>query len=162
MRRSRRRCVVVISALSLAFYAAVPKVAYAESFNAKTTIIVAKVFGFLAHKPAPDSKVIIFPGAADLAVAKANMATLNVVEGTVADATTAFAVVVNTQEEARAVRSANPQSLIISGDLPCVDDGDCHVVIQSKPNVKIFINLAAIKASGIEFEANFKMLITAR
>jgi hypothetical protein len=134
--------------------------AQAGPLDAKTIQIVAKTFDFLSHKPAPGAKVVVVAGAADPTAVQAALSKLSVSAGKPADAAGAFAIFVNSPEEAKAARAANASVFTIGGDLACVTSGSCLMAVETQPKVTIYVSRAAAQASGIEFDPNFKMLIT--
>lgn len=48
----------------------------------------------------------------------------------------------------------------ISGDLSCVEVGDCVLGLQSRPSVKILLNSEAADRAGVAFEPAFRMMVT--
>ena len=103
----------------------------------KWVLIVAKALDFVTRKPVPPAKVIV-----------------------VGDAAGAFAIIVNTPEEARAAHAANANVAIIGNNEPCVEVGACLIAVETQPKVSIYVSRAAALAAGIEFDPNFKMMIT--
>src|ERR1700744_4760542 len=81
--------------------------AQAAPLDAKTIQIVAKTFDFLSHKPAAGSKVVVVAGSADPAQVQTALAKMVVSAGKTGDAAGAFAIFVNSPEEAKAARDAN-------------------------------------------------------
>ncbi len=134
--------------------------AQASGLDDKQIQIMAKVFNFLEKKPPSGAIILILPGAADLSAAKNALGALTVVEGSAANATGAFAVLVATPNDAKAVGASNAQTIIISGDVGCVDAGSCMIAIETQPKVSIYTSRAAAAKAGVNFDPNFKMLIT--
>ena len=134
--------------------------AFAAALDAKAIQIVANTFDFLYRKPAADSKVVVFHGAADMAAVRSSFATMSVSEGAAGDVAGAFAVFVNTGEEARSARGINGGVLTIGGDVACVTAGACLIAVETQPKVTIYVSRAVAQAAGVEFEPNFKMLVT--
>ncbi len=132
----------------------------AAPLDAKTIQIVAKTFDFLSHKPAAGSKVVVVAGSADPAQVQTALAKMMVSPGKTADAAGAFAIFVNTPEEAKAARDANASIFTIGGDVGCVTSGSCLMAVETQPKVTIYVSRAVAQASGVEFDPNFKMLIT--
>jgi hypothetical protein len=126
----------------------------------KWVLIVAKALDFVTRKPVPPAKVIVVGDAADLAVARSSFGKMEVAAGTVGDAAGAFAIIVNTPEEARAAHAANANVAIIGNNEPCVEVGACLIAVETQPKVSIYVSRAAALAAGIEFDPNFKMMIT--
>ncbi|MBL28736.1 MAG: hypothetical protein CMM50_14410 [Rhodospirillaceae bacterium] len=48
----------------------------------------------------------------------------------------------------------------ISGDLSCVEVGDCVLGLQSQPSVRILLNSEAASRAGVAFEPAFRMMVT--
>jgi len=151
-----RRQSVLILACALAAADAVQ----AAPLDAKTIQIVAKTFDFLSHKPAPGSKVVVVAGSADPAAVQTALSKMSVSAGKVSEAAGAFAIFVNSPEEAKAARDANAGIFTIGGDVGCVTSGSCLMAVETQPKVTIYVSRAVAQASGIEFDPNFKMLIT--
>ncbi|MGE0223326.1 MAG: hypothetical protein AB7F35_29605 [Acetobacteraceae bacterium] len=61
--------------------------------------------------------------------------------------------------EAIQTASRNARALCISADMEMVRSGHCAMGIKSAPRVEIVVNHDAVKASGIEFAAAFRMMI---
>jgi len=152
------------SVTALTFIAAVaglaPIGAWAAPLDAKTIQIVAKTFDFLSKKPAPGSKVLVVAGAADPAAVQTALAKMAVSAGKPSEATGAFAIIVNSAEEAKAAHDANANIFTIGPDVGCVTAGSCLMAVETQPKVTIYVSRAVAQASGIEFDPNFKMLIT--
>jgi len=148
------------SLLALACALGASSLAQAAPLDTKTIQIVAKTFDFLSHKPAPGSKVVVVAGAADPSAVQAALSKMTVAAGKTADAAGAFAIIVNTPEEARAARDANANVFTIGGDVGCVTAGSCLMAVETQPKVTIYVSRAVAQASGVEFDPNFKMLIT--
>ncbi len=134
--------------------------AVAAALDAKAVLVVAKTFNFLIKKPAPDAKVIIVGGAADPAATQAALGKMAVSAGAPGDAAGAFAVIVDTPDAAKAAKAANPTVMTIGSEVGCVDSGACVLAVETQPKVTIYVSRAAAQAAGIEFDPNFKMLIT--
>jgi hypothetical protein len=83
-----------------------------------------------------------------------------VAEGGATDVVGAFAVFVNSSEEARAARAVNSGVLTISSDAACVTQAACLLAVETKPRVTITVSRAVAQATGVEFDPNFKMLVT--
>lgn len=132
--------------------------AVAAAMDAKQTQIAAKALGFVTPKPAAGARVVVLAGAADPAAVQAALSGFAVVAGGPADAAGAFAVFVPSAAEAKAV--AGKGVVTVSGDPACVDAGACVIAIETQPKVSIYVSKAAAAAAGIEFDANFKMMIT--
>lgn len=152
----RRRSSILILASALV----ASNASQAAPLDAKTIQIVAKTFDFLSHKPAPGSKVVVVAGAADPAAVQAALGKLAVAPGKPADAAGAFAIFVTSPEEAKAARDANSGIFTIGGDVSCVASANCLMAVETQPKVTIYVSRAVAQASGIEFDPNFKMLIT--
>ena len=148
------------SVLILAAVLGLNGTAEAAPMDAKTVQIVAKTFDFLSHKPAPGSKVVVLTGSADPAQVQTVLGKMTVSAGKTGDAPGAFAIFVNTPEEAKAARDANGGIFTIGGDVGCVTSGSCLMVVETQPKVTIYVSRAVAQASGVEFDPNFKMLIT--
>jgi len=152
----RRKSSVLILASALAVSGA----ARAAPLDTKTIQIVAKTFDFLSHKPAPGSKVVVTSGAADPAAVQAVLSKMSVSAGKASDAAGAFAIFVSSAEEAKAARDANAAVFTIGPDVGCVNSASCLMAVETQPKVTIYVSRAVAQASGIEFDPNFKMLIT--
>ena len=134
--------------------------ANAAGLDPKQIQIVTKTFDFLSKKPAANAKVVVVAGSADIATVKSALPTFTVTEGGLHDVAGAFAVIVNTPDEAKEARGINANVLTIGGDVACVTASACLIAVQVQPKVTIFVSHAAAQAAGIEFDPNFKMLIT--
>jgi hypothetical protein len=155
-----RRRIVILSGL-IATGIVLPSVAaQASGLDDKQIQIMAKVFNFLEKKPPSGSTILILTGAADLSAAKNALSSMSVVEGTASNAPGAFAVLVSSPSDAKAVGASNAQAIIISGDVGCVDSGSCMIAIETQPKVSIYTSRAAASKAGVNFDPNFKMLIT--
>lgn len=150
----------IIVAVALVGLHGPSKAAQAAQLDVKAVQIVAKTFKFLARKPPADARVVVVDGAADIAVARASLGAMTVLEGAAGDAAGSFAVFVNTPEEALLARRANANVLTVGSDVACVDAGACLLAVQTQPTVTIYVSRAAARAAGVEFEPNFKMLVT--
>jgi hypothetical protein len=132
----------------------------ADATDTKWVLIVVKTLNFVNRKPAPDAKVVVVGNAADLATAQSSLAEMTVTEGKAGDAAGAYAIFVNTADEARAAHAANSAILIIGSNESCVEAGACVLAVETQPKVTIYVSRAAAQAAGIEFDPNFKMMIT--
>ncbi len=130
--------------------------------DGKQIKIAAKIFNFIANKPAPGAGVVVFSGAADVTALGAALINLRVIEGSATDVASAVAVFVNSSAEAKAASQVNSRILTIGTDVACVDSGACILVVQTIPKVSVYLNRAAAMAAGIDFDTAFKMLVTER
>jgi hypothetical protein len=151
------RRIILVLVLTLAMVG--PAASAAES-DSKWVLIVVKTLNFVNRKPAPDAKVVVVGNAADLGTAQSSLGKMSVAEGKPGDAAGAYAIFVNTADEAHAAHSANPTILIIGSNESCVEAGACVLAVETQPKVTIFVSRAAAQAAGIEFDPNFKMMIT--
>lgn len=134
--------------------------AEAAALDPKALKVVAKTFDFLVPKPQSQAKVVVVGGAVDLTLARASLANLSIAEGKSSDSAGAFAVFVSTPEEALAARAANAHVLTIGGDVSCVTSGACLMAVEMQPKVTIYVSRAVAQASSVDFDPNFRMLIT--
>ncbi len=155
-----RRSVPILAMAIVAVEVTGSAMAAQGPLDAKAIQIVAKTFDFLSHKPARDAKVVVVGGAADLAAARSSLGKMAVSEGAAGDAAGAFAVLVNTPEQARAARAVNGTVLTVGSDVSCVIAGACLTAVETQPKVTIYVSRAVAQATGVEFDPNFKMLIT--
>ena len=146
--------------LTLMVFPLVVLPAGAGQFDGKSVQIAAKTFDFLTHKPTGGAKVVVVGKAVDLVAAQSALGKYAVSEGGAGDAAGAFAVFVENEDEARAARKVNANVVTIGADQACVSDGACLIAIETQPKVTIFVSRAVAQASGVEFDPNFKMLIT--
>ena len=135
---------------------------YAAPMDGKQMQIVSKVFNFLEKKPPEGSIAVVLPGAAEATSARTVLSSLKIIEGDIADTSTAFAVFVNSASEATAAKGQNAHVLTIGPDVACVDAGACVLAIVTQPKLVIYVSRAAAASANIEFDVSFKMLITER
>ncbi|MEO5374864.1 MAG: hypothetical protein H7840_11380 [Alphaproteobacteria bacterium] len=152
----------VLSVLALVAGVRPAAAAAAAGMDNRQVRIVAKVFNFLGKRPMPGASVVVVRGAADVAAVKAALAPMMVVEGGAGDAAGAFAVIVNSAAEAIAASRANPRVFTIGPEVGCVDTGACVLVVETQPQVSVYVSRAAASHAGIEFDTSFMMLITER
>jgi hypothetical protein len=136
------------------------RAAIAAAMDAKTVQIVAKTFDFLSHRPPANAKIVVVNGAADMAAVRSSLGRMTIAEGAPGDVAGAFAVFVNSPEEARSARGVNANVLTVSNDVDCVNAGACLMAVETQPKVTIYVSRAVAQAVGVEFDPNFKMLIT--
>ena len=134
----------------------------AAEMDAKQIRIAAKVFNYLTNKPPNQALVLVMPGAADVDTVKTALGGMTVVAGGSGNTEQAFAVFVNSADDAKAVNLGNAKILTIGGDVGCVDSGQCVIAIQTQPRVTIYSSQVAAAKAGVMFEPNFKMLMTER
>lgn len=158
----RFRVLAVISVIGAGLAGFMPPAAVAGGMDVKQIRIAAKVFNFLQKKPVPGAIVVVLTGAADVALLSAALHSLKINEGRVTDVASAVAVFVNSIDEANAVKSVNPQLLIIGSDAHCVDVSACIIAVETTPKISVYLSRVAASNAGIDFDTSFKMLVTER
>lgn len=130
----------------------------AAEMDAKQISIAAKALGFVSPKAATGAKVLVTSGAAPVAAVQSALASATVSAGDAGAAAGAFAVFVSSIDEAQ--KANGKGTITISNNVGCVDAGACVMAVETTPKVTIFVSKAAASAAGIEFDPNFKMMIT--
>lgn len=141
------------AATSLSFLSA-----SAAEMDTKQITIAAKALGFTTPKAPAGAKVVVTPGAAPVAAVQSALGSASVTAGDAGAAAGAFAVFVASADEAR--KANGKGTITISNDVACVDAGACVIAVETAPKVTIFVSKAAAGAAGIDFDPNFKMMIT--
>lgn len=134
--------------------------ALADEMQAKEIAIAAKTLGFMTPKAAPGAKIVILPGAAPLSLVQSSLPGATVQAGDIALASGASVVFVGSADEAKKV--AGKGTVTISNKPDCVDQNACVIAIETSPKLSILVSRAAAQAAGIDFDPNFKMMITER
>lgn len=164
--------------LPVAIAAGVCGTAQAET-SPKDVQVAVRTLRFLAEKPAEPVRIAIVhtpANPASLAEAEALMRTLGAgsISGVAVepvmmtnDALESLASVrlafVTAGTAGRAAVFAATRSagvLSVSTDAGCAEAGECVMSVQAEPKVKIVVNSAAAKASGVEFKPTFRMMIS--
>jgi hypothetical protein len=117
--------------------------------------VAARAIGF-AKPPAPaGAKIAVVGTAATLSDVQAALSGFAVAAG---DGSGAFAAFVSTAAEAKAAGA----KVLTIGPLACVEAGACVMGIETTPKVTIYLSNAAAAAAGIDFDPNFKLMVTAK
>jgi hypothetical protein len=126
--------------------------------DAKQVTIAAKALGFLGTKPGAGAKVVVTAGAADVAAVQAALPGAAVAAGSADGAAGAFAVFVASAAEGR--KAAGKGVVTIGSEVGCVDAGACVIAVETTPKVTIYVSKAAAAEAGVQFDPNFKMMVT--
>jgi hypothetical protein len=132
--------------------------ANAAEMDAKQVTIAAKALGFATPKAAAGAKVVVTPGAAPVAAVQSALSGASVAAGDAGSAAGAFAVFVASADEAK--KAAGKGTITVGNDVACVEAGACVIAVETTPKVTIYVSKAAASAAGIDFDPNFKMMIT--
>lgn len=148
--------------------------------SAKDVQVALRSLRFLAPKPAPPVQVAILhaPGNAESerdagilmeamsagTVSGTKVAARLVDVGRLEDldgAAVAFVTAgLNAQQGAIFAAARSLGILSISTQNACAEAGHCVMSVQAEPKVRIVVNAAAAKASGLDFEPTFRMMIS--
>jgi hypothetical protein len=132
--------------------------AAAAEMDAKQVTIAAKALGFATPKASAGVKVVVTPGAAPVAAVQSALSTASVAGGDAASAAGAFAVFVASIDEAK--KANGKGTITIGNDVACVEAGACVIAVETTPKVTIYVSKAAASAAGVDFDPNFKMMVT--
>jgi hypothetical protein len=122
-------------------------------FDAKAILVVARALGF-TKPPAPaGAKIAVVGAAAALADVQSILSDFSVSAG---DGNDAYAALVSNAAEAKAAG----RKVLTIGPLACVEAGACVMGIETTPRVTITLSAAAAAAAGIDFDPNFKLMVT--
>jgi hypothetical protein len=130
----------------------------AAEMDAKQVTIAAKALGFATPKAPAGAKVVVTPGAAPVAAVQSALSAASVAAGDAGSAAGAFAVFVASADEAK--KAAGKGTITVGNDVACVEAGACVIAVETVPKVTIYVSKAAASAAGVDFDPNFKMMIT--
>ncbi|TWB24505.1 hypothetical protein FBZ89_101130 [Nitrospirillum amazonense] len=128
----------------------------AAEMDAKQVTIAAKALGFLTTKAPAGAKVVVTAGAAPVAAVQAALPGAFVAAGDAAPG--AYAVFVSSAAEGK--KALAKGTVTVGNDVACVDAGGCVIAVETTPKVTIYVSKAAASAAGVEFDPNFKMMVT--
>ncbi|MEA1672016.1 hypothetical protein [Nitrospirillum sp. BR 11163] len=140
----------------LAAALSVSGLAGAAEMDAKQVTIAAKALGFLTAKAPAGAKVVVTAGAAPVAAVQAALPGAAVAAGDAAPG--AYAVFVSSAAEGK--KALAKGTVTVGNDVACVDAGGCVIAVETTPKVTIYVSKAAASAAGVEFDPNFKMMVT--
>ncbi len=146
----------IMAFLTVGLLAALP--AGAAEMDAKQVTIAAKALGFVTPKAPAGAKVVVTAGAAPVAAVQSAMSAASVAAGDAGSAAGAFAVFVASADEAK--KANGKGTVTVGNDVACVDAGACVIAVETVPKVTIYVSKAAASAAGVDFDPNFKMMIT--
>ncbi|MBB6254412.1 hypothetical protein [Nitrospirillum iridis] len=130
--------------------------ASAAEMDAKQVTIAAKALGFLTVKAPAGAKVVVTAGAAPVAAVQAALPAAAVAAGDAAPG--AYAVFVSSAAEGK--KALAKGTVTVGNEVACVDAGACVIAVETTPKVTIYVSKAAAAAAGVEFDPNFKMMVT--
>ena len=130
----------------------------AAEMDTKQVTIAAKALGFATPKAPAGAKVVVTPGAAPVAAVQSALSAASVAAGDAGSAAGAFAVFVASADEAK--KANGKGTITVGNDIACVEAGACVIAVETVPKVTIYVSKAAAAAAGIDFDPNFKMMIT--
>lgn len=123
--------------------------------EAKAVLVAARAIGFARPAAPAGAKVAVVGAAAAVADVQAALTGFSVAAG---DGSGAFAAFVSSAAEAKAAGA----KVLTIGPLACVEAGACVMAIETAPKVTIYLSNAAAAAAGIDFDPNFKLMVTAK
>jgi hypothetical protein len=74
------------------------------------------------------------------------------------DGAGAYAAFVASAAEAKAAGA----KVLTIGPLACVEAGACVIGVETTPKVTIYLSSAAATAAGLDFDPNFKLMVTTK
>jgi hypothetical protein len=119
----------------------------------KAVQVAAKAIGFVRPPAQAGAKIAVVGSAATVADVQAALSAYSVSAG---DGTGAFAAFVSSASEAKAAGA----KVLTIGPLNCVEAGACVLAVETTPKVTIYLSGAAAAAAGLEFDPNFKLMVT--
>ncbi|MDG3438892.1 hypothetical protein [Nitrospirillum amazonense] len=147
---------MILKTAVLAAALSVSGLAGAAEMDAKQVTIAAKALGFLTTKAPAGAKVVVTAGAAPVAAVQAALPGAAVAAGDAAPG--AYAVFVSSAAEGK--KALAKGTVTVGNDIACVDAGGCVIAVETTPKVTIYVSKAAASAAGVEFDPNFKMMVT--
>jgi hypothetical protein len=125
------------------------------AMDAKAVQVAAKAIGFVKPNGGSGDRIDVVGGAATLSDVQSVLSSYKVAAG---DGNGAFAAFVSNAAEAKAAGA----KVLTIGPLACVEAGACVLGIETSPKVTIYISNAAAAAAGLDFDPNFKLMVTAK
>ncbi|TWB48238.1 hypothetical protein [Nitrospirillum viridazoti] len=147
---------MILKTAALAAALSASSLAGAAEMDAKQVTIAAKALGFLTTKAPAGAKVVVTAGAAPVAAVQAALPGAAVTAGDAAPG--AYAVFVSSAAEGK--KALAKGTVTVGNDVACVDAGGCVIAVETTPKVTIYVSKAAASAAGVEFDPNFKMMVT--
>ncbi len=137
----------------------------ALAVDGPTAAVAVKALNFVQPKPAKPIPVAIVVDAGQTAAGDAIKGALGadvtakVVEGT-ADIAGAAAVIVVGKADVTAKAAAGQ---LVIGDMACMEAGRCALAVERQASgaAKYHVNSATLAKTGVAFDKNFQMLVTA-
>lgn len=123
--------------------------------DAKAVQVAARAIGFAKPAAPAGAKIAVVGAAAAIADVQAALSAFSVAAG---DGSGAYAAFVSTAAEAKAAGA----KVLTIGPLACVEAGACVMGIETTPKVTIYLSNAAAAAAGLDFDPNFKLMVTAK
>ena len=142
--------------LTASLFAAVAATQAAQAgMDAKAVQVAAKAIGFVKPNGGGGDRIDVVGSAASLADVQAALSSYKVAAG---DGQGAFAAFVSSAAEAKIAGA----KVLTIGPLACVEAAACVLAVETSPKVTIYLSSAAAAAANLDFDPNFKLMVTTK